>query len=231
MEMIGQKTYQMIDREARIQAARGRMPRAELRDEETGALIFRGYVVEPMPERQRVYFMGAHSTGKSTLAQWVSNQYGLPLIPEVARRLLRECKTTLNEVRMNPDQSDVFQLYVFQKQLEAEAKYRSFVSDRGCDHLAYAVEHARVAGEIYEDKRFTDYMASLRADGVSVFLVRPHRELLVDDGVRAGVDWDSVQRIDAMTQMLLQISGVQYIEIASKSMCERTALIEQVLEG
>ena len=33
----------------------------------------------------RVYLVGAHSTGKTTLARYIRDHYGLPMISEVAR--------------------------------------------------------------------------------------------------------------------------------------------------
>ena len=34
--------------------------------------------------QDRIYFVGAHSTGKTTMARWVRDRYGLPMIAEVA---------------------------------------------------------------------------------------------------------------------------------------------------
>ena len=36
----------------------------------------------------RIYLVGAHATGKTTLARWVRDRYGLPMISEVARGVL-----------------------------------------------------------------------------------------------------------------------------------------------
>jgi hypothetical protein len=36
----------------------------------------------------RIYFVGAHATGKTTLARYVRDRYGLKLISEVARSIL-----------------------------------------------------------------------------------------------------------------------------------------------
>ena len=45
----------------------------------------------PEPRRAiRIYFVGAHATGKTTLARYVRDRYGLTLISEVARTLLAE---------------------------------------------------------------------------------------------------------------------------------------------
>ena len=38
----------------------------------------------------RIYFVGSHATGKTTMTRWVSRRYGLPMITEVARSVLAE---------------------------------------------------------------------------------------------------------------------------------------------
>jgi hypothetical protein len=62
-----------------------------------------------------------------------------------------------------------------------------------------------------------------------VFFLRPHRELLKEDGVRAGVDWEEVLRIDGMVKMMLEMFAVPYIPISCLSMQERTRTVERVL--
>ena len=66
------------------------------------------------------------------------------------------------------------------------------------------------------------------AEGV-VFFVRPHRSLLREDGVRAGVDWDSVVRIDGMVKLLLEQFRIPYLPIDTPSMQERVRAVEFVL--
>ena len=70
-------------------------------------------------------------------------------------------------------------------------------------------------------------MASVR-DGL-VFYLRPHPELVVSDGVRAGLAWEEVVRIDGMVKLLLEMFGVSYIPIDALPMQERVRLMERVL--
>lgn len=63
-----------------------------------------------------------------------------------------------------------------------------------------------------------------------VFFVRPHRELVVADGVRAGLEWEEVVRIDGMVKLLLEVFAVPYIPVESLSMQERVRLMERVLD-
>jgi hypothetical protein len=101
------------------------------------------------------------------------------------------------------------------------------VSDRAFDNLAYVAEHTTNAAAMMNDQRFRDYMSWV-ADGI-VFFLRPHQSLLKDDGVRAGVSWDSVLRIDGMVKLMLEQHRISYLPIESVSMQERVRAVEFVL--
>ena len=177
----------------------------------------------------RIYLVGAHATGKTTLARWVRDNYGLPMISEVARGVLAEMEAQLGGLRSNIDLIDSYQRQVFERQLEAEAAQQgAFVSDRAFCNLAYAGHHATILGEVASDARLADYMESVRAG--LVFFLRPHRELIVADGVRAGLEWEEVVRIDGMVKLLLEMFRVPYIPVESLSMQERVRLFERVLD-
>lgn len=176
----------------------------------------------------RIYLVGAHSTGKTTLARWVRDRYGIPMISEVARGVLAEMEAQLDGLRSNIDLIDHYQAQVFEKQIEAEAAQPgSFVSDRAFCNLAYACHHATILGRVASDARLPRYMQSVR-EGL-VFFLRPHRELIVEDGVRAGLAWEEVVRIDGMVKFMLEMFSVPYIPVESLSMQERVRLIERVL--
>jgi hypothetical protein len=53
--------------------------------------------------------------------------------------------------------------------------------------------------------------------------------LLKEDGVRAGVSWDSVVRIDGMVKLMLEQHQISYLPIESVSMQERVRAVEFVL--
>jgi nicotinamide riboside kinase len=181
-----------------------------------------------MHEPLRIYFVGAHSTGKTTLARWVRDTYGLPMISEVARGVLAEMEEQLDGIRSRLDVVDRYQTEVFHRQIAAEAAHAgAFVSDRAFCNLAYAAQHATVLGSLASDPRLGRYMASVR--GGLVFFLRPHRELLREDGVRAGVQWDEVVRIDGMVKLMLELFAVPYIPVEGLGMQERVRLLERVL--
>ena len=176
----------------------------------------------------RIYFVGAHATGKTTMTRYVSRKWGLPMITEVARAVLAELEAKLESLRTDMDLVAEYQRRVFTRQVQVEhMQQRGFVSDRAFDNLAYAAEHTTILSELIDDDQFREYMRWV-ADGV-VFFVRPQRELLKEDGVRAGVTWDSVIRIDGMIKLLLEQYRVPYLPIDTASMQERVRAVEFVL--
>ncbi len=181
-----------------------------------------------MKEPLRIYLVGAHSTGKTTLARWIRDRYGLPMISEVARGVLAEMEEHLDGIRSRLEVVDRYQAEVFERQIQAEAEQPgSFVSDRAFCNLTYAAHHATILPRLAADPRFEEYMRSVRAG--LVFYVRPHRSLVVEDGVRAGVEWEEVLRIDGMVKLLLEMFDVPYVPVDCLPMQERVRLLERVL--
>jgi len=176
----------------------------------------------------RIYLVGAHATGKTTLARWIRDHYGIPMISEVARSVLAEMEAQLDLLRSNIDLVNRYQREVFVRQIEAERAHAGgFVSDRAFCNLAYACHHATILGSIAGDPRLLEYMESVRSG--LVFFLRPHKELVVDDGVRAGLEWEEVVRIDGMVKLMLEMFSVPYIPVESLAMQERVRLVERVL--
>ena len=176
----------------------------------------------------RIYFVGSHATGKTTLCRYVSRRFGLPMITEVARAVLAEMEANLDALRTDMDLVAEYQRRVYQRQVAVEKHQGSgFVSDRAFDNLAYAAEHTTIVADLLGDDAFRQYMEWV-AEGV-VFFLRPHPSLLREDGVRAGVSWDSVIRIDGMVKLLLEQFRIQYLPVESVSMQERVRAVEFVL--
>lgn len=176
----------------------------------------------------RIYFVGSHATGKTTLCRFVSQRYGLPMITEVARAVLAEMEASLDTLRTDMDLVSEYQQRVFERQVAIEKLHNgTFVSDRAFDNLAYAAEHTTIVADLLGDQRFRDYMKWV-SEGV-VFFVRPHASLLKEDGVRAGVSWESVLRIDGMIKLMLEQHRIAYLPLESVSMQERVRCVEFVL--
>jgi hypothetical protein len=177
----------------------------------------------------RIYFVGSHATGKTTMTRYVSRRYGLPMITEVARAVLAELETSLDALRTDVDLVAEYQRRVFERQVQVERMQNSgFVSDRAFDNLAYAAEHTLVLADLINTDEYKKYMEWV-GEGI-VFFVRPHKDLLKEDGVRAGVTWESVLRIDGMIKLMLEQGRIPYLPIESVAMQERARTVDFVLQ-
>lgn len=178
----------------------------------------------------RIYFVGSHATGKTTMTRWVSRTYGLPLVTEVARSVLAELETNFETLHMDMDKVGEYQRRVFERQVATEqARGEGFVSDRAFDNLAYAAEHSLIVSDLLEtvDDALQKYMTWV-SEGV-VFFLRPHKSLLKEDGVRTGLDWESVIRIDGMIKLLLEQFRIPYVPIDTPSMQERVRAVGSIM--
>jgi hypothetical protein len=180
----------------------------------------------------RIYFIGAHATGKTTMSRYVSRKWGLPMITEVARSVLSELESSFDALRTDMDLVAEYQRRVFERQISVErlqdAQGSGFVSDRAFDNLAYAAEHTTILGDLLAGEGCLDYMRWV-AEG-TVFFVRPHKDLLREDGVRASVTWESVLRIDGMIKWALEAHKIPYLPIDTPLMQERVRTVEFVLK-
>jgi nicotinamide riboside kinase len=179
----------------------------------------------------KVYFIGSHSTGKTTCARYVSEKYQLPMITEVARAVLSENELHLDALRYDIETVDEYQRQVFHRQLQEENKLSHFVSDRSFDGLAYAAQHSRILPELLASDGLEPYITSLRESGVFIFFVRPSKATLKADGVRESLNWDGVVAIDAMVKFMLSMWQLSYFQINMDNMQERVQLIDSVLKA
>ena len=92
----------------------------------------------------------------------------------------------------------------------------------------YAAEHTLILPDLIHSEEFKKYLEWV-AQGI-VFFVRPHRDLLKEDGVRAGVTWESVLRIDGMIKLMLEQGRIPYLPIESVAMQERARAVDFVLK-
>jgi len=177
----------------------------------------------------RIYFVGSHATGKTTMCRYVSRRFGVPMITEVARAVLAEMEANFESLRTDIEQVAEYQRKVFERQVAIENLHDgTFVSDRAFDNLAYAAEFTTIYADLLDDSRFREYMNWV-SDGI-VFFLRPHPSLLKEDGVRAGVTWESVLRIDGMVKLMLEQHRIAYLPVESVSMQERVRAVEFVLK-
>lgn len=177
----------------------------------------------------KVYFIGAHSTGKTTCARYVSETYKIPMITEVARMILSEKELHLDSLRTNLEVVDDYQTKIFYRQIEQESKHSDFVSDRSFDCLAYAAQHSRILPELLNSEELKRYLSVLREPDSFIFFVRPSKATLKADGIRENLTWDGVVSIDAQVKFLCQMFQLRYFQINTDSMQERVNLIDSVL--
>lgn len=176
----------------------------------------------------RVYFVGSHSSGKTTLARYVSEKYKLPLLTEVARKIVAERELQIDNLRSDIDLVDSYQTEVFYRQIEEEKKLDSFVGDRSLlDCLSYSFQHSRVGEVLATEPMLKLYLERLKHD--VVFFVRPTKSTLKSDGVREETNWDQIVSIDAMIKLLLGMYSIPYFQIDTSSAQERIKQIDNIL--
>jgi nicotinamide riboside kinase len=178
----------------------------------------------------KVYFIGSHATGKSTLARYTSQKYNLPMISETARAILSEQEMQIDTLRYDLDTADKYQQQVFNRQISEEQKHSSFVSDRSViDILAYSGQHARILPQLMRASELEPYLSILREPGSFIFFVKPSKATLKADGVRESLNWDGVIAIDAQIKLLLEMFELRYFQIDTPSAQERVQTIDAVL--
>lgn len=177
----------------------------------------------------KVYFIGSHSTGKTTLARYVSENHNLPMITEVARMILSEKELSLDSLRTNLETVDDYQSQIFYRQMLQEKDKENFVSDRSFDCLSYAAQHSRILSTLIKDPSLATYLENLSKPDVFLFFVRPSKATMKADGIRESLNWEGVVAIDAMVKFMLEMWNLKYIQINTDNMQERVRLIESII--
>ncbi len=169
-------------------------------------------------------FVGSFSTGKTTLANLFAREWDVPLLPEVAREVVR--------LGFPLDQSATAETetLIFLKQWRAEAVHDGFVADRSIyDVLAYAdwvMEHndpGRKENHLWYEAREIALL-DLRARYDAVFYL-PIEFPIVADGLRPD-DTTFQADIDSRIRGLLEQEDVLFHTL-SGSVADRR---EQVLK-
>ena len=177
----------------------------------------------------KVYFTGAHATGKTTLCRYVSEKYKIPMLPELARIILAEWELNIDSLRINLDTVDKYQEEIISRQFIEEKKHKDFVSDRSFDGLAYAAQHSRMLGKLLQREDLQNYVEKLKDDNTFIFFVRPSRATMKQDGVRETLNWEGIIQIDAMCKFMIEMWGLKYYQINMDSIQERIRFIDSIL--
>jgi len=206
-------------------------------DSDTGT-CFHGHKqpFTPLQERiscskRRIYFVGAHRVGKSTLARWVRDTYGVKMVSEMARLELAEREAKLATLRVDVKATTDYQRSVFERQIYVESQIpeeERLVADRSFDNLAYMIQFGTGYSDLTRAPVVQSYLSSVRRRGL-IFFVRPHHALLKTDDVNESVDWELVLRIDQTVKVLLTQLEFDYVPVESPEQLERQQHIRTVL--
>lgn len=178
----------------------------------------------------KIYLTGSHATGKSTLCRYISNTYNLHMLPETARSVLSERELQIDSLRADINLTDSYQQEVFDRQIAEEENYTSFVSDRSAiDCVVYSFAYSRIGSRLIADKRFKHYLEKLKDYKSIIFLVRPSKATLKDDGVRETINWDNIVSIDAQIKLLLELYQIRYFQINTDNMNDRINQVNYVI--
>lgn len=176
----------------------------------------------------KIYYIGAHSSGKSTLARYTSEKYKLPILTECARMVLSERELNVDSLRSDIEIVNSYQTEVFNRQLLEESKLTNFVADRSLlDSIAYSAQHSTITNQLINKPEFEQYVNNLK--DATIFFVRPSKATLKSDGVREQLNWDAVVSIDAMLKLLLEMFSIKYFQINTDNMQERIRQVDSML--
>lgn len=91
----------------------------------------------------RIFLCGAHSVGKTTLAQAIAKETGFLIVSEIARTIIKDqgWKRDDYEPRSNPEGFKKLQQLIIESQAEVERNHdeqgQSYICDRAIDPVVY----------------------------------------------------------------------------------------------
>ncbi len=152
-----------------------------------------------MTSNRRIILTGASGVGKTTLAEPLSKELGLPIIPELGRDICRQ----LGYERIGdiPDQ-EAFKKSVLDAQIQAEDKYAGFVSDRSTIDCWVLWQRWNICQAMSYDTEAYYEKARKQSEKYTHIIFVPPMFPPVDDGFR-WTDADYQKQIDRLTRMTL----------------------------
>lgn len=173
-------------------------------------------------EAQRVVFVGAESTGKSTLSEFLARAYGTVSVPEIGRFIWEEKQGQLNA-------DDYVEIAVRHREAEdavmAQARRWLFVDTNALTTLLLGIQFRQVGDpppaellRCADDCRTRYAHTFVCADDI------PYEE----QEVRENEAWRG--RVQQLVIQDLQARGIPYT-VVSGSVEQRAAQVQRVLEG
>lgn len=142
---------------------------------------------------------GASGVGKSTLAQLLAKELGIPLIPELARELCLQLG--YEQIGNIPDQEG-FKRLVLDKQIETEAAHASFIADRSVIDCWVLWQRWNICQAMTYDTEAVYDKVATHAKSYSHILYAPPLFKPVEDKFR-WTEPDYIKQIDRIIRMTL----------------------------
>lgn len=152
----------------------------------------------------RVTLTGASGVGKTTLAELLSAELSLPLIPELARVVCKE--TGYRRIGDIPDQ-EAFKLAVLERQLAEEERLNRFVADRSAIDCWVLWQRWNICSAMtYDSEKLYNRCRDQSTKYSHVVYIPPLFEP-VEDEFR-WTDPDYIRQLDRITRMTLYELGL-----------------------
>ncbi len=161
----------------------------------------------------RIGITGGHGTGKTTLAEALAKQTGLPLIEEQARVVAQTLGIeTVKSLKDDPKLGSKFQWECLNQQLRAE-KRQSFISDRTTiDNAVYWLRHHAHRWPS-EATNFYYQRALGNVRNYDLIIYVPPEIMPEDDGFR-GTDRSQQLEIDTYIRAFLALTEADFITVS-----------------
>lgn len=182
-----------------------------------------------------IMFVGASGTGKSTLANWVSEKYCWPIVKSPTHEIYAKYQTTFDKAFSDPDklaaiQADILDLTAIR--IEEAANKGSFVSERGFDVIVYS---SLMCPGFFKDGPFNAITSIAQRPDVIVCHLRPCQEVIElarkSDGSRRNMflsdPW--VYGIDGALTSYIEQYNIPHITLAGSEMRGRLRTLERVI--